>query len=75
MTGASEPLRHAAADAICELTENWEPPMEGEGCIYQPLSCASLIFIGYRLLWRVSHLQFSTFFKAFSATPSLLSDP
>lgn len=33
--GASEPLRHAAADAICELTENWEPPMEGEGCIYQ----------------------------------------
>lgn len=33
--GASEPLRRAAADAICELTENWEPPMEGEGCIYQ----------------------------------------
>ena len=63
VTGASEPLRSAAADAICELTENWEPPAEGEGCIYQPLSCALLIFIGYRLqasstlnFWHVSSI-------------------
>ena len=64
MTGASEPLRRAAADAICELTENWEPPMEGEGCIYQPLSCASLILIGYGYRWlqasMVSMCQYHT---------------
>ncbi|CAE7497932.1 impact-A [Symbiodinium natans] len=33
--GASQGLRHAATEALAELVENWEPPTEGEGCIYQ----------------------------------------
>lgn len=33
--GASQGLRHAATEAVAELVENWQPPEEGEGCIYQ----------------------------------------
>ena len=36
--GASQGLRHAATEAVAELVENWQPPEEGEGCIYQSLS-------------------------------------
>ena len=36
LAGASPTLLCAAEDAIRELTENWEPPPEGAGCIYQP---------------------------------------
>ena len=35
--GASQGLRHAATEAVAELVENWQPPEEGEGCIYQSL--------------------------------------
>ena len=34
-SGASELLHQAMADAICELTDTWEP-IEG-GCVYQML--------------------------------------
>ena len=30
-------LRQTLALAICELTDSWEPPLDGEGCIYQRL--------------------------------------
>ena len=33
----SELLRQTLASAICELTDSWEPRLDGEGCIYQRL--------------------------------------
>lgn len=48
LAGASPTLLCAAEDAIRELTENWEPPPEGAGCIYQPLCCAQFCLGGIK---------------------------
>ena len=51
LAGASPTLLCAAEDAIRELTENWEPPPEGAGCIYQPPCCVWSGVIRFSIFW------------------------